>query len=421
MKPVLFIDNVDQLSPEYQAQIFLLAQRVTRLLESITVVSLREESYYTASIQKNFTAYTNHKFHIASPRFRRMIASRIECAHRVLAERRNKIPEDDQATDYQSIADFLLIVRESICGTNKHIVRFVEAICYGNMRFALQLFTTFLTSGVTDADKMLRIYNRDKTYTVAFHEFVKAIMLGDRRYYKEDQSPVMNLFNVGPEKNSSHFTSIRIISILYSRHGESSSEGTGYIPLAQLIGLFENRFNNRGDVIRTLNRLTRKQLIEANNRSSESIEGASHVRATSAGVYYVTFLSTKFAYLDLVLQDTPLNDEGIEAYLRQSVFDVDNLSDREDVKLERVVTRFARVDRFLEYLKKEEERERVKYALDSDDAVFAKRIVQHIQNSFSQESAWIERRIIENREKYDDEAPYRSDPLGSDRYEEEAD
>jgi hypothetical protein len=50
---VFFIDNVDQLSPTYQAQIFLLAQRITRIAGSITIVALREESYYTASIQKN--------------------------------------------------------------------------------------------------------------------------------------------------------------------------------------------------------------------------------------------------------------------------------------------------------------------------------------------------------------------------------
>ena len=45
-KAVIFIDNVDQLSPLYQAQIFLLSQRVTRTVNSVTIVALREESYY---------------------------------------------------------------------------------------------------------------------------------------------------------------------------------------------------------------------------------------------------------------------------------------------------------------------------------------------------------------------------------------
>ncbi len=54
---IVFIDNVDQLAPIYQAQVFLLAQRVSRTVGSITVLALREESYYTANLQKTLTAY----------------------------------------------------------------------------------------------------------------------------------------------------------------------------------------------------------------------------------------------------------------------------------------------------------------------------------------------------------------------------
>jgi hypothetical protein len=408
LKPVLFIDNVDQLSPDDQAHIFLLAQRVTRILESITLVSLREESYYTASIQKKFTAFTSHKFHIASPRFRVLITSRIEYAVNLLGGRRST-HDDDVVGDYEAIRDFLLIVRDSVFGNNRQIVKFIEATCYGNMRVALQFFTTFLTSGVTDVDKMLRIYRRDGFYNVAFHEFIKSIMLGDRRYYKEEHSPVMNLYNAGAEKNSSHFTHWRIIKMLYSRRGASSSEGNGYVPLSELISIFENVFNNRGDVIAALNRLVKRQLIEANTRSTESVAGASHVRATSAGWYYVYFLAKKFAYLDLVLQDTPLSSEETEAFLRQSVFEVDNLQDREEEKMQRLAVRFARVEKFLDYLKKEEDFDRSEFNLDHASGVFAERIVPSIEASYRQDKAWIERRIRENRERYAEELPYQVD------------
>ena len=83
-RAVLFVDNVDQLAPAYQAQVFLLAERITRTIGSVTVLSLREESYYTASVQKTLTAYANRKFHIASPRFRRLIDNRIKFALRIL-------------------------------------------------------------------------------------------------------------------------------------------------------------------------------------------------------------------------------------------------------------------------------------------------------------------------------------------------
>jgi hypothetical protein len=88
--PVLFIDNVDQLAPPYQAQIFLLAQRVSRLVDAVTIVALREESYYTASVQRSFTAFSSRKFHVASPWFRSLIRSRINYAIRLLSAESDK-------------------------------------------------------------------------------------------------------------------------------------------------------------------------------------------------------------------------------------------------------------------------------------------------------------------------------------------
>ena len=398
---VIFIDNVDQLSPLYQAQIFLLSQRVTRSVGCITVVTLREESYYTANTQRTLTAYTSRKFHIASPRFRRLIESRIGFALRSLEddETRSSITPEGIKFDASSIASLLKIVGSSIFQKNRNIALFIESLCFGNMRMALEMFTTFLVSGATDVGKMLGIYRREGAYFVAFHEFVKSIMLGDRKYYKESESPVMNLYDCGAERHSSHFTALRILAFLLSRRGESSREGRGYCEVAKVISFFEDVFDNREDIVRTLERLVYRQLIEANTRSTDSIVGASHVRVTSGGWYYSKFLAGLFAYLDLVLQDTPIDDPRIEEDLRDSVFRVDNLADREGDKIIRMAERFSRVSRFLEYLKEQEDREHRECSVERLGGVIGRRFVPDLLGEFGQERDWIERRLLENREK----------------------
>ncbi len=231
---ILFIDNVDQLSPSYQAQVFLLAQRMTRNVDAVTVLALREESYYTANLQRTLTAYTSRKFHIASPYFRKMIHSRISYALDILEKSRGPVDYvlgQGIQIDRKAIADLLRIIENSIFEQNKNIARFIEAICFGNMRQALDMFTLFMTSGATDVDKMLGIYNREGAYYVAFHEFVKSIMLGDRKYYKGEASPIMNLFDCGSDRNSSHFTCLRILKALSLRRAESSREGQGYVEI----------------------------------------------------------------------------------------------------------------------------------------------------------------------------------------------
>lgn len=413
LQTVLFMDNVDQLSPAYQAQVFLLAQRVTRTVGSLTVLALREESYYTASLQKTLTAYTNRKFHIASPRFRRLIDSRIKFALDILEREKGPIDyvlRDGISIDRVAIADFLRIIETSIFEQNLNIARFIEALCFGNMRLALDMFTMFMTSGATAVDKMLNIYRRDGAYFVAFHEFVKSIMLGERRYYKDDASSIMNLFDCGAERNSSHFTSLRVIRALLLRRGESTREGQGFAEIGQLLSIGEDVFDNREDLLRCLTRLVARQLIETNTKSIDTIAGASHVRVTSAGWYYSKFLVRAFSYLDLVLQDTPLNDATVERSLRAQVDRVDNLADREDQKLERMQVRFGRVRDFLDYLQREEALEEREFDLVKRGGIWAEPFTLQIRDQIEREISWIELRLRENRERYAEDVRFEMEP-----------
>jgi hypothetical protein len=403
---VFFIDNVDQLAPAYQAQIFQLAQRVTSRVGAVTVIALREESYYTSSVQKTFTAYSNKKFHIASPRFRQMIGNRIEFALKVLRG-------DDEASgvalrsgielDRDAIATFLTIVERSIFQVNPRIASFVEAVCFGNMRLALQMFSTFLTSGATDVDKMLRIYWRDGAYFVAYHEFVRSIMLGDRCYYREAASPILNVFDCGADPNSSHFTSLRVLECLLLRRGESTVEGPGYVDIEDVLTVFEDLTDNRADVLRTLARLVAKQLVETDTRSAESIDDARFVRVTGAGWYYVRHLVRSFCYLDLVLQDTPLNSSDLAQQLKKSLARVDNLADSESEKTTRLEERFRRVEAFLEYLVREEEAERKALGGRLAASSIGTEWSRTIRDSYERERDWIRRRVKENRERYGDD------------------
>ena len=397
---VLFIDNVDQLDPDFQAQIFMLSQRITRLAGTVSVIALREETYYAPSIQKAFTAYTSHKFHIASPHFRTMIGNRIEYAVRALEGSKTQLRSTilrGQEYDTQDICEFLRIVETSVFQWSRRIARLIECLCFGNMRSALNMFTIFLTSGATDVDKMLLIQRRDGTYYVAFHEFLKSIMLEDRAYYKEDQSPVLNLFNCTSEKKSSHFTILRILALLLEHRSESSIEGRGYVELSRVVGTFADLFDNVKDVTKTLDRLVERQLVEVNTRSTKTVSGASHIRVTASGWYYSRYLSCTFAYLDLVLQDTPLNDENLERSLRQSVYEVNNLADREHEKHERMQVRFNRTQKFLDYLTNEENQEFQTIALDNIKGSLSQRYMPYIQKRFKEDRQYIEERLGEGR------------------------
>ena len=63
-------------------------------------------------------------------------------------------------------------------------------------------------------------------------------------------------------------------------------EGQGYVDIGLVVMRFEDVFDDQEDVVRTLNRLVARQLVETNTKSTEGVVGSSHVRVTSAGWYY---------------------------------------------------------------------------------------------------------------------------------------
>jgi hypothetical protein len=196
---------------------------------------------------------------------------------------------------------------------------------------------------------------------------------------------------------------VRILKYLLAHRGEASNEGQGYVDVSRLIGLFEEVFDAREDFVRTIDRLVARQLVETNTRSTESVLGASHVRATSAGWYFSRHLLHKFSYLDLVLQDTPVSSAAVEKTLRDLVEQVDNLGDREEQKFERLGVRFRRVEKFLEYLEDEEHSEADRYVLRGRQDVLSERIAKAMSDAFDEERTWILRRVRENRERFADE------------------
>ena len=127
------------------------------------------------------------------------------------------------------------------------------------------------------------------------------------------------------------------------------------------------------------------------------------VRVTAAGWFYARQLAGTFSYLDLVLQDTPLNELGIAEDLRDSVREVDNLYDRSEEKVVRVEARFRRVERFLKYLGNEEEDEFERFGLAPVSSILTERITPWLAKSFQNNRDWISTRLAENRERPIDE------------------
>jgi hypothetical protein len=182
------------------------------------------------------------------------------------------LPDTDKAGD---VAEFLTLVRKSILHDKKRVRFFLESIAMGNLRKALDIFSSFLTSGHTDAGKILSIYRSADAYTIPLHEFIKSIGLGDNRYYHGELSFVLNLYSISDESRPCHFTKLRILEYLYfHRNRVSAGYGLGFVRTEVITREFERIGTSDVDIGESLKLLAGVLLIENEVYDSQVISQA---------------------------------------------------------------------------------------------------------------------------------------------------
>jgi energy-coupling factor transporter ATP-binding protein EcfA2 len=373
---LLVFDNVDQLDFKLQQDIFAFAHAISVNTHAISLLTMWEETFVRSKRSGILATYPTGGYHLPPVSVVDIISRRLTFIVDELMSNglsKQMLPNPNQA---DKVAAFLKIVNSSIMHDRKHARFFLESIAMGNLRRAMEIFSSFLVSGHTDAGKILAIGR----YYIPLHEFIKSIGLGDNRNYQSELSPILNLFSISDESKPSHFTKVRILELLYFKRNRSdASFGAGFFRTSDLKKSLEIIGTSESDVMESLKLLSTYALIENDIYDAKVISEA--YRITPAGRYYIRYLALRFAYLDLVLQDTPICDsttfEGIKSL---------GLShDMED--------RFKRVATFLDYLQREEDKEYVVVMSKSDSIPLRNKFVPSYRGGFTSDMTLVRQKL----------------------------
>ena len=394
--PSIVIDNVDQHSqetPDFHEAVFLDANNLTKEFHTITIMTLREESFYRSAIDGVFDAYFIERYIISPPDLRRILLSRISYVLEKI-----RLPNAELQVllkaylDYDfkrdDITMFLTIVKDTIFRSyRRSVTNFISGTSGGDIRRALELFARFLPSGNTKIREMFDIYKRFGSYTIAEHQFVKSIALASHRYYSQEYSFLVNLLEID-EFSKSHFLKLKILHYAEDRASIDSSLGRGFIAINELRKHAKAVFIPLEAVEQCLIDLAKYGLILLNTRSRENLIHASHFRITNCGNYYLHVLLNRFSYIDLILADTPIADTDLVESLR-------NMLPSKDLE-----TRFKRCRLFIEYLKEMEERE-IRANPEYKDSTLAKyKFTKKMAQSLEEERKYILQRVHSVRNSY---------------------
>lgn len=398
LRCVLVLDNVDQLDAALQQEIFTFAHSVAGNTHALALVTMWEETYLRSKRGGALSAYQTVAYTIPPTSVVDIIDRRLEYMLENLKEggiARLLLPDQSMIDD---LMEFLRIVRQSLLHNRKRTRFFLESIAMGNLRRAMEVFSGFLTSGHTDAGKMLSIYRQDEAYDIPLHEFIKSIGLGDLRYYQSNLSSVLNLYSISDESRPSHFTKLRLLEFLYFHRTRSSfAFGMGFIPTPTICEEFKKIGTSDTDIYESLRALGSLALVENEIYDFQKISLA--YRVTPAGRHYLRFLAGQFSYLDLVVQDTPISDADTFEMIKKSIQSTD------------LIIRFERVAAFLEYLCNEEEREYPVIISTSESLPLRKKLIPDKIKGFEEDKVYILGRVAKRKGRFaGDRTPYIEKP-----------
>lgn len=393
--PSLIIDNVDQHrvgTSTFHERVFLESNSLTKELRTITIMTLREQSFYRSQLDGVFDAYNVETYVIDPPDFRKLLLYRLRYVLENLVLPKEEMQRlFETALDYdpqhRNIELFLKIIENTILGSPRRgVSRFISRTSGGDMRRALQLFSRFLTSGNTKIKEILDTYRREGSYTIAEHQFAKSIVLGSLRYYSEEYSYLLNLFDFNTDFSSSHFLKLKILSYAEDRITNDSPYGRGYVMINKLKEDAHGISISTEAIEDSLLKLAKYGLILLNTRSRSNLNDASHFKITQCGNYYLQVLIKRFYYIDLMLADSPIADIDLTNEIRYM------LPSR---KLE---SRFERSRRFLEYLERMECREHELHPEYRLSPLGKYLYAANMISSFNYEKRYITKRIAEKLE-----------------------
>jgi len=311
---VFFIDNADQRDENTQQQAFLIAQEVAANWPVTVFLALRPQTFHKSKKLGALSGYHPKAFTISPPRVDEVIRKRLLFASAV-AEGKVELKSiaSTISVKLRALQKYLNVLIYSF-DINKDLIEFIDNVCSGNIRLALEFITTFIGSGHVDTQKILDIEDKqseNKHYLIPLHEFMRAVIYGDNVYYDSQKSSFANLFDISTFDGKEHFLLLILLEYIDRASAFAGVEGfvetTSIYNYAQCVGFTPKQIKS------ALGIALDKNLLETGTRyipNSDDLAPRSF-RVTTLGVYHLIKLVRYFTYVDAIIVDTPILEENI--------------------------------------------------------------------------------------------------------------
>jgi hypothetical protein len=348
LRPVFIaIDNVDQIEDdERQNEIFAEAAALAQRHKVSIIISLRDTTYRKYRSKPTFDAFETDAIYIDAPSVVPVLARRFQFARKLLSGAKAELTlasgirfrADDVGAFFEIAAQSLL----SVDGAE-----LLDTLAGGNIRRGLTLAREFLASGHVTADVALQTYLTNRAWRFPVHEVFKGAVLGGRKFYREEDSLLPNMYCAKLGIPSLQLMRLHIADSLVNQASSSNFEG---MPIDELSAAL----HQVGVAHREVELVVRNLLDSSIIRTADGAPLGSESRLipTRLAGYLVQDLMGRFNYAEMCTLDAHIYDDELWDKIRSLTQQVES----QPSPLQRLHLRFARVRQFIAHLESIEER-----------------------------------------------------------------
>jgi hypothetical protein len=317
---VVVMDNVDRLDLAGQLTAFNVALSFMNLTKCFVILQMRDETYERFKEKPPLDTYRSGiVFHISPPRFIDVVKRRLELSLEYLTANAADVQRYSLESGFRiaypksALGTFLGQLYIELFERRHNISRILEALAGRDVRRALEMFVSVITSGHLSETSITSNVMSAGAIPVKEHNVLKILMRTDYRFASDRAGYIINVFNFEKEwERPDNFILIEALYYLTVNRKKQGQIGLeGYFTCRHVADALQQFGYVPEDTLGALNYLLRQRLIGADHMGSSSVRPDDAVHVQAAGFMHLRILPERLEYLYGTLPTVPVADKAL--------------------------------------------------------------------------------------------------------------
>ena len=312
---VTVMDNVDKLGLAEQLNAFELSLWFLALSRCFVVLQMRDETYERYKDAPPLDTYRSSvTFHITPPRFIDVVKRRLDLGVEYLLEaaastQTYSLDSGVRVTFPKTVlGQFLHQLYTELFGSNRNVARLVESLAGLNVRRALEIFSSLITSGHLSTNAITSTVRGGGEFPITEIVILKILMRTGYRIFSANSGFITNIFYFDEAlKKPDNFILVECLFFLARMRGVPGQIGLqGFFTCEHVASQLQILGYVKSDILVCLNHLLKRELISADHQSVHHLEMTDAVKILPSGFMHLRVLPENLEYSYGVIPTTPI-------------------------------------------------------------------------------------------------------------------